>query len=56
MDIDFWLIQKMKHGDENAFDAFVHRYYGEILKILRLSLFRCILRKRFNTRNVFALF
>lgn len=32
MDIDFWLIQKMKHGDENAFDAFVHRYFGEILK------------------------
>lgn len=32
MDIDFWLIQKMKHGDENAFDIFVHRYYGEILK------------------------
>ena len=20
MDIDFWLIQKMKHGDENAFN------------------------------------
>ena len=32
MDIDFWLIQKMKRGDENAFDVFVHKYYGEIMK------------------------
>ena len=27
VDIDFWLIQKMKHGDENAFNVFVHKYY-----------------------------
>lgn len=26
------LIQKMKQGDEEAFDRFVHKYYGEILK------------------------
>ena len=32
MDIEFLLIQKMKHGDENAFDVFVHKYYEEILK------------------------
>ena len=32
MDIDFLLIQKMKHGDENAFDVFVHKHYEEILK------------------------
>ncbi|MCH5344910.1 MAG: RNA polymerase sigma factor [Acetatifactor sp.] len=32
MDIDFLLIQKMKRGDENAFDVFVHKYYEEILK------------------------
>ena len=31
MDIDFLLIQKMKHGDENAFDVFVHKYYKKIL-------------------------
>lgn len=32
VDIDFLLIQKMKHGDENAFDVFVHRHYKEILR------------------------
>ena len=31
MDIDFWLLQKMKHGDENAFDVFVRKYYKKIL-------------------------
>ena len=31
MDFDFWLIQKMKHGDENAFDVFVRKYYKKIL-------------------------
>lgn len=29
---DFLLIQKMKQGDEQAFDTFVHKYYNEILK------------------------
>ncbi len=32
MDIDFWLIQKMRHGDENAFNVFVHKHYPAILK------------------------
>ena len=32
MNIDFLLIQKMKHGDENAFDIFVRKHYEEILK------------------------
>lgn len=32
MDFDFWLIQKMKRGDENAFNVFVRKYYEEILK------------------------
>ena len=32
MDIDFLLIQKMKHGDENAFDVFIHRHYEQILE------------------------
>lgn len=32
MDIDFLLLQKMKCGDETAFDAFVRKHYGEILK------------------------
>lgn len=31
MDFDFWLIQKMKHGDESAFDIFVHKHYKTIL-------------------------
>lgn len=32
MYIEFLLIQKMKHGDENAFNIFIHTYYEEILK------------------------
>lgn len=32
MNIDFLLIQRMKHGDENAFDVFVRKHYEEILK------------------------
>lgn len=32
MDVDFLLIKKMKHGDEDAFDMFVRKYYEEILK------------------------
>lgn len=32
MNIDFLLIQKMRCGDENAFDVFVHKYYEEILR------------------------
>lgn len=32
MNIDFLLIQKMKHGDESAFDIFVHKHYEVILK------------------------
>ena len=29
---DFLLIRKMKQGDDNAFDLFVHKYYREILR------------------------
>ncbi len=32
MDTDFILIRKMKHGSEEAFDTFVHKYYEEILR------------------------
>ncbi len=32
MNIDFLLIQKMKRGDENAFEVFVRKHYEEILK------------------------
>lgn len=32
MNTDFLLLQKMKHGDEEAFDIFVRKYYEEILK------------------------
>lgn len=31
VDIDFLLIQKMKRGDEKAFDIFVRKYYEKIL-------------------------
>ena len=39
MDIDFLLIQKMKRGDENAFDVFVHKYYN---KILNYCVYHCM--------------
>ena len=39
MDIDFWLIQKMKRGEENAFDVFVHKYYN---KILNYCVYHCM--------------
>ncbi len=32
MNIDFLLIQKMKRGDEDAFEVFVRKHYEEILK------------------------
>ena len=38
MDIDFFLIQKMKRGDENAFEVFVRKYYE---KILNYCIYHC---------------
>ena len=35
---DFLLIQKMKQGNEQAFDTFVRKYYNEILKYCSLFL------------------
>jgi RNA polymerase sigma-70 factor (ECF subfamily) len=32
MDSDFLLIRNVKKGDEDALDAFVHKYYDDILK------------------------
>lgn len=32
MDADFLLIKRMKQGDEDAFDVFIRRYYGDILR------------------------
>lgn len=32
VNIDFLLIQRMKRGDENAFDVFIRKHYEEILK------------------------
>lgn len=34
MDSDFLLIRKMKRGENEAFDVFVRKYYGEILAYL----------------------
>lgn len=31
MDVDFILIRKMKRGEQDAFDLFIHKYYGIIL-------------------------
>ncbi len=38
MDADFLLIRKMKQGQDEAFDTFVHKYYGDIL---RYCAYRC---------------
>ncbi len=35
MDADQMLIKKMRRGDEEAFDAFVRKHYGEILSYCR---------------------
>lgn len=31
MDLDFLLIRKMKQGDDEAFELFIHKYYKDIL-------------------------
>lgn len=36
MDIDFLLLQRMKRGDENAFNVFVRKYYKEILNYVTI--------------------
>ena len=35
MDGDFWLIQKMRMGDDQAVESFVRKYYPQILKYCR---------------------
>lgn len=35
MDEDFWLIQKMRMGDDRAIEGFVQKYYPQILKYFR---------------------
>lgn len=35
MDADFWLIQKMRMGDDKAIESFVQKYYPQILKYCR---------------------
>ncbi|WP_329885958.1 RNA polymerase sigma factor [Pseudoramibacter faecis] len=32
MDADFILIQRMRHGDNAAFDLFINKYYADILR------------------------
>lgn len=39
MDADFLLVRRMKQGDDDAFDTFVRKYYGEILKYCRFHCF-----------------
>lgn len=38
MDADFLLIQRIKNGDENAINTFVHKYYAVILKYCRVHI------------------
>ena len=38
MDMDFLLTQKMRMGDEKAVEAFVTKYYGQILRYCRLRI------------------
>ena len=38
MDSDFLLIQRMKSGDEQAIDVFVHKYYPVIFRYCRLHI------------------
>ena len=39
MDADFLLVRRMKQGNEEAFDTFVCKYYGEILNYCRFHCF-----------------
>ena len=39
MDADFLLVRRMKQGDDGAFDTFVRKYYGEVLKYCRFHCF-----------------
>ena len=38
MDEDFLLVQKMRMGDENAFDRFVTKYYPAIMKYCQIHI------------------
>lgn len=38
MDMDFWLIQRMRMGDEASIDLFIDRYYSKIYKYCRMHL------------------
>lgn len=38
MDADFWLVQKMKMGDEQAVDEFVRKYYPAISQYCHLHI------------------
>ena len=52
---DFLLIQKMKQGNEQAFDTFVRKYYNEILKYCHYRS-RYRICPRFNARNICKFF
>lgn len=38
VDLDFWLVQKMRMGDEKAFEDFVAKYYPKILKYCQVHI------------------
>lgn len=38
MDEDFLLVQKMRMGDEKAFESFVTKYYPAILKYCQIHI------------------
>lgn len=41
VDLDFLLVQKMRMGDEQAFDDFVIKYYPKILKYCQIHISDC---------------
>ncbi len=46
MDQDFLLIGKMRHGDEEAMELFVRKYYPQVLKYCSFQIGRASCRER----------
>ncbi len=54
MNIDFLLIQRMKRGDESAFDIFVRKHYEKILKYCSYHCLDTSYAEDLNTGNISA--
>ena len=53
---DVILILQMKQGDEQAFDKFVRKYYGDILPYCKYHCLDQTKSGRFNTGNLSSLY